>query len=149
MRYLAVVAALMVASGCRSQSVGTTGADIYAATCSTCHGQDGAGVNEAFPPLKSSAWVAMPDSLLIRLALGGMRGPIVVADRQYNNVMPPHAFLTDSELAAVLSYVRREFAAGDSIRPSSVARERKYFGAGPMWTMTELSSSARPVPPGE
>ncbi|MFT5143751.1 MAG: mono/diheme cytochrome c family protein [Rhodothermales bacterium] len=107
------------------------------------------GVNKAFPPLKSSSWVALPDTLLIRLALRGLRGPLVVVGRQYNNVMPPHAFLSDQELAAVLSYVRNEFGAGDSVSASSVARERRDFGAGPMWTMPELSVSARPVRPGE
>ncbi len=134
--------------GCAEPRVTSlSGPEIYVATCATCHGTDGLGVNNAFPPLAGSPWVALPDSLLIRLALRGLRGPIRVGERDYNNVMPPNDFLSNEQLAAVLSFVRREFgpagpAGSPDITASQVAVERARFEAGPMWTIEELTRSA-------
>ena len=144
-RWILGLSLLLVGCGDGRQtfSPDVTGKEVYTATCAACHGADGLGVNEAFPPLAGSPWVALPDSLLIRLVLRGLRGPITVGDRTYNNVMPPHAFLTDEELARVLSYVRSEFGSGDSVLADHVARERADFGQGPMWTIQELARSTR------
>jgi mono/diheme cytochrome c family protein len=133
--------------GCAEPRVTSlSGPEIYAATCATCHGSDGLGVNNAFPPLAGSPWVALPDSLLIRLALRGLRGPIRVGDREYNNPMPPNDFLSNEQLAAVLSFVRDEFGPSQpddtpDITASQVAIQRARFGAGPMWTIEELTGS--------
>ncbi|MBO6575776.1 MAG: c-type cytochrome [Rhodothermales bacterium] len=141
-RVLPLVLGVVVAA-CTTppQQRGTTGAEVYATTCAACHAADGLGVNEAFPPLKDSPWVSLPDSLLIRLTLRGLRGPIQVNGREYNNMMPPHAFLTDEQLAAVLTFVRTEFGAGGLIEPDQVAAERQRFGSGPMWTIQELTAA--------
>lgn len=131
----------LLAACSEPQDFGVTGDEIYAATCATCHGPDGLGVNEAFPPLRDSPWVALPDSLLIRLALRGLRGPIRVGEQEFNNVMPPHNFLSDAQLAAVLTFVRSEFTgSSDAIAAGAVAKERAEFGAGPMWTIENLTS---------
>ena len=141
MRRLLPALMLILAACGRPAIDARTGPEVYAATCGTCHGADGLGVNEAFPPLKGSSWVALPDSLLIRLTLRGLQGPIRVGDADYNNVMPPHNFLTDAQLAAVLTFVRSEFGSGGSaISAEQVARERPRFGSGPMWTIQELTA---------
>lgn len=133
--------------GCAEPRVTSlSGPAIYTATCATCHGSDGLGVNNAFPPLVASPWVALPDSLLIRLTLRGLRGPIQVGEREYNNVMPPNDFLSDEQVAAVLSFVRREFgparpAGSPDIVAGQVAVERARFGTGPMFTIEELTGT--------
>lgn len=149
MKYLGAVLGLMVVfvAGCTEPRVSSlSGPEIYVATCATCHGSDGQGVNNAFPPLAGSPWVALPDSLLIRLTLRGLRGPIQVGDREYNNVMPPNDFLSDEQVAAVLSFVREEFGpprpeGSPDITASQVAVERARYGTGPMWTIEELTGS--------
>ncbi|NNE69939.1 MAG: c-type cytochrome [Rhodothermales bacterium] len=137
-----LVLAIALMAGCSEPTdFGQTGSEVYAATCATCHGPDGMGVNQAFPPLRDSPWVSLPDSLLIRLTLRGLRGPIRVGEQRYNNVMPPHNFLSDDQLAAVLTFVRREFAASEAeIVPAQVARERERYERGPMWTIDGLTA---------
>ncbi|MFT4603413.1 MAG: mono/diheme cytochrome c family protein [Rhodothermales bacterium] len=147
MSKLGVLLMAVLVVGCSEPRVTSlSGPEIYTATCATCHGSDGLGVNNAFPPLAGSAWVALPDSLLIRLTLRGLRGPIRVGEQEYNNVMPPNDFLSNEQLAAVLSFVRREFgptaaAQSPDITSSQVAVERGRFGAGSMWTIEELTGS--------
>jgi mono/diheme cytochrome c family protein len=46
---------------------------------------------------------------LIDIMLNGLSGPITVKGNEYNQDMPSFRFLTDDEIAALLTYVRRSF----------------------------------------
>ena len=47
--------------------------------------------------------------MLIKILLNGMKGEVTVNGEMYSNEMPPQSFLKDAEIAAVLSYVRKNF----------------------------------------
>lgn len=85
------------------------GKTVYGQYCVACHQADGNGVAGAFPPLTQTEWVQGEKEKLIALVLNGMQGPITVKGQEYNNVMPPHNFLTDEDIAATLTYVRQAF----------------------------------------
>ena len=85
------------------------GKTVYNSYCIACHQQDGSGVPGAFPPLRETEWVNGEKDTLISIVLNGLQGPIEVNGEQYNNVMTPHNFLSDDEVAAVLTYVRNSF----------------------------------------
>ena len=44
-----------------------------------------------------------------RIAINGVRGPIEVANRKYRLDMPPWGVLDDPSLAAIFTYLRREW----------------------------------------
>jgi mono/diheme cytochrome c family protein len=46
---------------------------------------------------------------LVDIVLKGLRGTITVKGQQYNNLMPSHSFLSDEDLAQVLTYTRQNF----------------------------------------
>ena len=69
--------------------------------CATCHQPDGSGVEGAFPSLHQTEWTEGDRGRLIRLVLYGMQGPIEVNGAVYNNVMTPHGFLTDEQVAGL------------------------------------------------
>jgi mono/diheme cytochrome c family protein len=102
------------------------GAAVYAQNCAVCHMADGGGVPSMQPSLVDSAVVAGDAGRVIDVVL---RGPAAVlpADREpYSNTMPAFGRLSDSEVASVVSYVRKQFAAGASaVTPSMVAAQRK------------------------
>jgi mono/diheme cytochrome c family protein len=91
------------------------GKEIYAREgfCSTCHQPDGGGLSASgFPPLRGTPWVTGSPERLIKLVLKGLLGPINVAGREYPGQVPMTPFegmLNDSEVAAVLTYVRNSF----------------------------------------
>ena len=116
------------------------GADIYQRTCQTCHQATGQGMPGTFPPLAGSHIATGDKSRLIRLALHGLQGPITVAGRTYNNVMPPWKSLSDDDMAAVLTYVRSNFGnSADAVTAAEVARERAATASRTtMWTAREL-----------
>jgi mono/diheme cytochrome c family protein len=116
------------------------GAALYAARCAACHQASGAGVPGAFPPLAGSEWVAGDAARLVAIVLHGLTGPITVMGAAYNGAMPAFgAQLTDGEIAAVLSHVRKqwggadaaavEVAAASRVRAATQDRSRPFNGA--------------------
>jgi len=86
-----------------------TGAKVYDIYCSSCHQKDGKGDGLRFPPLDSSEWVMGDKKRLINILLNGLEGTIEVKGKPYNSLMPPQSFLTDEEIAQVLTYIRQNF----------------------------------------
>jgi glucose/arabinose dehydrogenase len=103
-----------------------TGAKVYRSYCSACHQRDGKGDGSRFPPLGGSEWVSGDKKRLIEVLLKGLEGPIKVNGTPYNGLMVPHTFLSDQEVAEVLTYIRTTFGnhAG-AVAPDEVDRIRR------------------------
>lgn len=61
------------------------------------------------PPLRGTDWVTGDKSRLINVLLNGLNEELEINGETYENAMPAHDFLTDKQIAAVLSYVRSNF----------------------------------------
>ena len=85
------------------------GEKTYLTYCGSCHQNNGKGASGRFPPLAGAPWVVGDKGLLISIVLNGMEGSITVNGEEYNNVMPQHSFLSDEEVAGVLTYIRQSF----------------------------------------
>ena len=99
--------------------------------CMTCHQPHGKGLGTVYPTLVGSPWVTGSEERLVKMALHGLWGPIVVNGRTYDpsrGVPPMTAFgqlLDDKELAAVLTFVRNTWDNQASpITAETVARVR-------------------------
>lgn len=104
----------------------TGGAYIYEIYCGTCHQRNGRGASGRFPPLANISWVKGDKNLLISIVLKGMEGPIEVNEVQYNGTMPQHSFLSDEEVASVLTHIRQNFGnEASAVTVAEVAAVRK------------------------
>jgi mono/diheme cytochrome c family protein/glucose/arabinose dehydrogenase len=96
--------------------------------CITCHQENGTGLPAAqFPPLAGTQWAQGSEERLIKLTLNGLLGPIEVKGSKYTGQVPMTQFrgLSDSEIAAVLTYVRNAFGNQASvITPAKVNEVR-------------------------
>lgn len=102
------------------------GALTYQTYCATCHQRNGKGDGTRFPPLDGSEWVTGDKQRLIQLTLAGLAEPIEVKGQAYNGIMPQHSFLSDQEIAAVLSFIRSNFGnQASAISATEVAAVRK------------------------
>jgi mono/diheme cytochrome c family protein len=113
----------------------------YRATCAVCHGMDGAGASYLFPPLSGSPWTSCPPEAMIRVVLHGLEGPVTVNGKEFMNKMAPlGARLSDAQIAAVLTYVRKSWGnTGTAVSESEVAQVRAALkGRREPWTMVEL-----------
>lgn len=107
------------------------GAAVYEKYCASCHQRDGKGDESRFPPLAATGWVAGNVERLISIVVNGVGGPITVEGKSYNGVMPAHGFLTDEQIAQVLTFLRQNmgnFASGVTAAEVAARRGR------PAWT---------------
>jgi mono/diheme cytochrome c family protein/glucose/arabinose dehydrogenase len=110
------------------------GKEIFLNVCAGCHQADGQGKEKVAPNLVTSKYVQANPQVVIRIVVGGKEGPV--------GLMPPLAgTLSDAQLAAALTYIRREW--GHTASPISEIdvrelRQSTTTHKGP-WTEAELS----------
>ncbi len=115
------------------------GARVYGQYCAACHQPDGQGLAGLYPPLHRTDWVLGDKGRLIRLTLNGVAGPMTVDGQQYDNVMTPHGFLDDRELAAVLTFVRSQFSNdAEAVTPEEVQAVRRRLPNQKVWNVDDL-----------
>ncbi len=82
---------------------------VYDQNCLACHQADGGGVPHLNPPLRQTDYVLGDKSRIIEVVLNGLDTHEPIDDEVYSNVMPAHDFLTDQQIADVLTFVRNSF----------------------------------------
>lgn len=120
LRTAACCLVLSLAAGCGGGSGGTPadrGAVVYATHCANCHGRDGSGVGRN-PPLAGSVTVVGDADVLAAWIIAGQRPPTLPKLRGLV-VMPQYAWLSDEDLAAVITHTRTRF--GNEATPVTAA----------------------------
>ncbi|WP_375448606.1 c-type cytochrome [uncultured Fibrella sp.] len=110
----------------KSQTVAALqpGLAIYKQYCLTCHQIDGGGVPNMNPPLRGTDWVNGDKARLIGVLLKGLKDAEVEGE-PYDNVMPAHDFLSDQQIADVLTFIRSNFGnKATSISAQEVKEQR-------------------------
>ena len=78
------------------------GREVYQTLCAACHQPDGRGREQLAPALVGSELALGPADIAARIVLGGKEGS--------TGLMPPlGAALSDDQIAAALTYIRREW----------------------------------------
>lgn len=85
------------------------GKKVYDMYCQACHQADGNGVPRLNPPLAGTVYVTGSKTRLIDIVLKGLTDPLEINGEEYNNPMASHDFLTDQQIADVLTYIRNSF----------------------------------------
>jgi mono/diheme cytochrome c family protein len=102
------------------------GEQAYNVYCIACHQGNGKGDGSRFPPLDRSEYVNGDKKRLIGVLLNGLEKPITINGKTFNNLMPKHDFLTNDQLALVITYIRQNFSNRSSeVTADEIARERK------------------------
>jgi mono/diheme cytochrome c family protein len=98
----------------------------YRFHCGACHGKDGRGRANLFPPLRGSSWVNGDPVVPIHVVLHGVDGAITVEGEKYLNLMPPLGHrLEDEQIARILTYVRASWGnTARAVVPAEVAAVR-------------------------
>ena len=100
----------------------TKGEKVYAANCAVCHQANGKGVPGAFAPLDASAIVNGDKAAQIHVLLNGQK------TCKYPAEMPAWKQLSDTDIAAVITYTRNSWSnkpAENIVQPAEVLAARK------------------------
>ena len=124
-RFLPVLAAaILVFPPLAGASSHGGGAKVFERVCAACHQANGQGVGNVFPPLRDSDYLRADLDRAISSVINGLSGPIVVNGVEYNTAMPPMAYLSDEEVASVLTFVLEEWNGGGGVTVEQVASVR-------------------------
>ncbi len=110
------------------------GKQIYVNICQACHQANGRGQDKLAPSLIGSALTLGPAAVAVRIVLNGKEGPV--------GLMPPlGAAFDDEQVAAVLTYIRREWDQTGSPVDAATVKEIRALTAGRTrpWTAEELA----------
>jgi len=112
------------------------GAEIYKNICINCHQPDGRGKEHVAPSLVGSKFALASPIIPARILLGGKEGNV--------GLMPPLSVLTDDQIAAALTYIRREWGNTGSAVDAATIKEVRGLTASHTrpWTEAELSRLA-------
>jgi mono/diheme cytochrome c family protein len=115
------------------------GAELFQSVCAACHQADGGGRPLVAPSLVGSKWVLGRPGFTARIVLNGKEGQMM---------MPPVA-LSDEQVAAVLTYIRRAWGHQATPVETSLVREVRGASTGRSrpWTEAELLSVTQPDGP--
>ena len=122
------------------QSQFDAGKQTFMGLCAACHQPTGKGLEGLAPPLADSEWVNGNPARIARIVMHGLRGPVKVKGLTYSLDMPAAGFLSDAQIAEVLTYIRREWdheAAPVKIDFVKTIREQTK-GRNDAWTEKEL-----------
>jgi mono/diheme cytochrome c family protein len=113
---------------------------VFAQICAACHQPTGLGQDGLAPPLVDSEWVLGSDRRITRIVFQGLTGPITVNGVSFQLEMPALTTLGDEDVAAVLTYIRREWehnAAPVPVEAVERVRDQIKTRTEP-WTAKEL-----------
>jgi putative membrane-bound dehydrogenase-like protein len=109
------------------------GREIYKNICQSCHQPDGRGQDRVAPSLLGSTLALAPAAIPARILLNGKEGIV--------GLMPPLGMsITDDQVAAVLTYIRREWGQpGTPVDPPTIKAVRAETATRTRpWTNDEL-----------
>ena len=117
-----------------------SGKQTYAGLCTACHQPTGKGLEGLAPPLADSEWVNGDPERIVKVIMHGLRGPIKVKGVAYSYDMPAAGFLTDEQIAGVLTYIRREWDHEAAPVPVDLVQKirAETKGRTDAWTEPEL-----------
>ena len=101
-------------------------ARLYEQHCAQCHGDKGQGVANAYPPLAGNRAVTMASmENLVQIVFNGGFAPATAGNPRPFGMPPFVLVLSDSEAAAVITYIRTAWGnQGSDITPLQVQRIR-------------------------
>jgi mono/diheme cytochrome c family protein len=91
------------------------GQTTYDNVCAACHQANGQGTPGTYPPLAGASEFYGDAQNHAKIIVNGLQGEIQVLGQTYNNVMAPHGFLSDCDIAAVATYERNSWGNDDGI----------------------------------
>ena len=102
------------------------GGRLYERHCAECHQASGKGMDVAYPPLAGSSTLRAPSPVnAIRIVLNGGFAPVTHGNPRPYGMPPFGTTLSDSEVAAVVSYIRTSWGNdGPMVTPMDVMRFR-------------------------
>lgn len=95
----------------------------YEKRCAECHGIDGKGLKDMLPPLANSDWLENNQDILACIIKNGMKGEIIVNNKNYNIEMLGQDKIYDIEVTNIINYINTSWGNEIATKKSSKVTE--------------------------
>lgn len=85
------------------------GKGVYENHCQSCHGKDGNGLKDLYPPLTDTTFLKVNKDKIACWIKFGIKGKMIVGGKEYEGEMPAETHLSDIEIAALITYITNSF----------------------------------------
>ncbi|OGB14903.1 MAG: alcohol dehydrogenase [Burkholderiales bacterium RIFCSPHIGHO2_12_FULL_67_38] len=104
----------------------TLGQRVYEAQCTDCHGAQGEGARQAYPPLAGNRALTLASAVNpVQAVLNGGFAPATAGNPRPYGMPPYRTLLSDAEIAAVITYARQSWGnQAAAVSPLEVQRLR-------------------------
>jgi nitrite reductase (NO-forming) len=103
------------------------GKEVYIQYCQNCHMENGEGLEGVYPPVAKTNYLKNTKKI-IDIILKGQFGEVTVNGQKYNTDMPAQDYLTDEQIADVLTYIRSNWENKyPAVTPAQVKAQRKLL----------------------
>jgi mono/diheme cytochrome c family protein len=83
------------------------GHNLYDKHCASCHFEEGTGLRSLMPPLAGSDYLRDNPREVVRGIHLGMKGPIIVNGKTYDEVMPGNTELSEFQIVNIVNYINQ------------------------------------------
>ncbi len=83
------------------------GSELYTKHCANCHGIEGQGLQDLYPPIKGADYLIENQADLVCLMRYGIDGEILVNGKKYDQKMPSLPNLSDVDLTNIINYIAK------------------------------------------
>lgn len=99
--FIAIVAQACIPSG------RDYGKELYETKCANCHGIEGDGLQQLYPPLKNSDYLVENQADLACLIRYGVDEPMVVNGVTFHEKMPATPLLSEVDIHNIINYIHK------------------------------------------
>lgn len=120
-----LLAILLLALARCGQTEHLQGRALYTTHCANCHMEDGTGLGALIPPLAGADYLRDHPDRAVYGIRHGMRGPLVVNGKTYDQEMPANVELTEFQIVNIVNYVNQAW--GNDYGLITVAEAREWL----------------------
>jgi len=112
----------LVISNCE-YSPYSQGETLYKYYCANCHMEDGSGLKMLIPPLANADYLKNNQASIPCLLKNGIKGPILVNDKEYDTEMAGIPRLNDVQINNIINYINNAW--GNDYGDSNVKKVKE------------------------
>lgn len=88
------------------------GEQLYLANCGKCHGREGKGFLQLYPPLEKSHFFTDDIKQLPCIIRYGLKGELEINGKRFNGIMPPNKRISPEEMTTLISHLQKRWGNG-------------------------------------
>ena len=100
------------------------GEQLYSKHCSNCHGAEGQGLKNLYPPLANADYLQDLKQTLCVIKFGA-KGKMLVNGVEYDQIMPQNKQLYDLDIAQIATYINGKWGNNKGLVTTEKVKEAK------------------------